>query len=67
MAEERDREGPGPGQAEAAGVRRDVRADTLDTAGVSYTFRQELGEGWTIRCGPLGASEVGVAPNAFVR
>ena len=32
-----------------------------------YSIRQELEGGWTVRFGPLRASEVGVALNAFVR
>jgi hypothetical protein len=46
--------------------RADWHTEALDRAGVSYSFRQELGDGWTIRFGPLKAAEVGAALNAFV-
>ena len=40
--------------------------DELDRAGVPHTFRQELSGGWTLRFGPLPASDVGAALGAFV-
>jgi hypothetical protein len=41
--------------------------DELREVNARYSFRQELEGGWTVRFGPLRASEVGVALNAFVR
>jgi hypothetical protein len=39
----------------------------LDAGGVQYSLRQELGDGWTLRFGPLRAAEVSKALGAFVR
>jgi hypothetical protein len=39
----------------------------LQEGDVPHSFRQELGGGWTLRFGPLSASEVGAALSAFVR
>ncbi len=38
----------------------------LDRQGVRHCFRQELGDGWTLRFGPLRAVEVARAMSAFV-
>jgi hypothetical protein len=35
--------------------------------GVRHSFRQELGDAWTLRFGPLSAAEVGAALKAFVQ
>lgn len=47
------------------------RAETyepiLNETGVRYSLLQELGDGWNLRFGPLTASEVSVALDAFVR
>lgn len=47
--------------------RAECHRKSLDASGVRYSFRQELGGAWTIRFGPLSASEVSVALSAFVR
>jgi hypothetical protein len=39
----------------------------LDDGGVHYSLRQELGDAWTLRFGPLTAAEISVALTAFVR
>lgn len=39
----------------------------LDKAKVEYSFRQELGDAWTLRFGPLTSAEVSSALTAFVR
>lgn len=52
----------------ASGYERAERhTQVLQEAGVRYSFRQELGGGWTLRFGPLSAAEVGTALSAFVR
>lgn len=38
----------------------------LERTGISHSFRQELGGGWTLRFGPLRAVEVARALSAFV-
>lgn len=38
----------------------------LQRRGVTHTFRQELGGGWTLRFGPFRAIDVGAALSAFV-
>jgi hypothetical protein len=38
----------------------------LAERGVPHTFRQELGNGWTLRFGPLSVVEVARALSAFV-
>src|SRR3954447_5746413 len=47
--------------------RADWHTDALREAGVEYSFRQELGDAWTIRFGPLSAAEVSKALTAFVQ
>lgn len=39
----------------------------LERAGVDFSFRQELGGGWTLRFGPLCPGQVSAALSAFVR
>jgi hypothetical protein len=39
----------------------------LERDGVPHSFRQELGGGWTLRFGPLAATEVSRALGVFVR
>ena len=39
----------------------------LEEGHVSFSLRQELGDGWTLRFGPLSAAEIGTALGAFVR
>jgi hypothetical protein len=52
----------------ASGYERAERhTEALDRSGVTYSFRQELGDGWTLRFGPLTAAEVSTALGAFVR
>jgi hypothetical protein len=38
----------------------------LEERGVPHSFRQELGDAWTLRFGPLKATEVSAALSAFV-
>lgn len=38
----------------------------LEAASVRWTLRQELDGGWTLRFGPLSASDVATALRAFV-
>jgi hypothetical protein len=47
--------------------RAERHRESLDASDVRYSFRQELGGAWTIRFGPLSASDVSVALSAFVR
>jgi hypothetical protein len=47
--------------------RAEGHTEVLEQRGVPFSFRQELGGGWTLRFGPLSAAEVGTALNAFVR
>ncbi len=39
----------------------------LQEKDVPHSFRQELGDGWTLRFGPMSAAEVSTAFSAFVR
>lgn len=39
----------------------------LETSGVEFSFRQELGGAWTLRFGPLDAMRVSAALSSFVR
>jgi hypothetical protein len=39
---------------------------SLEPTGVRFSFRQELGDAWTLRFGPLSAQEISVALQAFV-
>lgn len=47
--------------------RAERHSDELENAGVRFSFRQELGDAWTLRFGPLSAAQVSVALAAFVR
>jgi hypothetical protein len=38
----------------------------LRDAGIKFSFIQELAGGWTLRFGPLAATEVSIALSAFV-
>jgi hypothetical protein len=52
----------------ASGYERAERhLSALRESGVSYSFRQELGDAWTIRFGPISASDLSIALTAFVR
>jgi hypothetical protein len=52
----------------ASGYERAERhTDGLQQQGVPFSFRQELGGGWTLRFGPLSAAEIATALQAFVR
>lgn len=46
--------------------RAEAHRDALQGAGIAHSFRQELAGAWTIRFGPLGPEEVGLALNAFI-
>ena len=39
----------------------------LEGAGVTFSFRQELDGGWTLRFGPLRTADIHTALGAFVR
>lgn len=52
----------------ASGYERAERhIGALEASGIRHSFRQELGGAWTLRFGPIGATEVSVALAAFVR
>lgn len=52
----------------ASGYERAERhTEALRASEVRHSFRQELGGAWTLRFGPLTASEVSAALAAFVR
>jgi hypothetical protein len=52
----------------ASGYERAERhTDALKEERVSFSLRQELNGGWTLRFGPLTSAEVGTALGAFVR
>lgn len=55
------------GQGASGYERAEWHREGLDASGARYSFRQELGGAWTIRFGPIGASEVSIALTAFVR
>jgi hypothetical protein len=51
----------------ASGYERAERhLETLLASGIGHSLRQELDGGWTLRFGPLVASEVSTALTAFV-
>ena len=47
--------------------RAEAHIESLNEEGVPHSLRQELGDAWTIRFGPLSAANVGTALSAFVR
>jgi hypothetical protein len=47
--------------------RAESHEDSLKQDRVSYSLRQELGGGWTLRFGPLSAAEVGSALGILIR
>jgi hypothetical protein len=47
--------------------RAELHAQALEQSGVPHSFRQELGDRWTLRFGPLSAADVSAALSAFVR
>lgn len=47
--------------------RAEQHRKALEEGGVPHPFRQELGDAWTLRFGPLSAAEVSTALSAFVR
>jgi hypothetical protein len=47
--------------------RAEAHERALKTSGIPYQLRQELDGGWTLRLGPVPASEVGTAVHAFVQ
>lgn len=48
-------------------TRAETHIHALERAGVVHSFRQELDGGWTLRFGPLRATEIANALGAFVR
>ena len=52
----------------ASGLERAERhSDVLERENVRFSLRQELGDAWTLRFGPLTAHEISLALTAFVR
>jgi hypothetical protein len=52
----------------ATGFERAERHEAaLRKAGITWSLRQELGGGWTLRFGPLKPKEISLALEAFVR
>jgi hypothetical protein len=52
----------------ASGLERAERhSHALGRDNVRYSLRQELGDAWTLRFGPLTAQDVSLALTAFVR
>lgn len=47
--------------------RAEMHSSVLEATGVRFSFRQELGDGWTIRFGPLSPAEVSSALDVFVK
>lgn len=47
--------------------RAELHARALSEGDVPHSFRQELGDAWTLRFGPLSATEVSTALSAFVQ
>lgn len=47
--------------------RAELHATALERSGVPHSFRQELGDAWTLRFGPLRAADVSTALAAFVQ
>jgi hypothetical protein len=47
--------------------RAERHARALEERGVPHSFRQELGNAWTLRFGPLSAADVSAALSAFVQ
>lgn len=46
--------------------RAEAHSALLRESDVRYSLVQELGDGWTLRFGPLSATQVGAAVGAFV-
>lgn len=52
----------------ATGFQRvEAHEQALKAAGIKYQLRQEFQDAWTLRLGPVPASEVGTAVHAFVQ
>jgi hypothetical protein len=47
--------------------RAERHARALEEGGVAHSFRQDLGDAWTLRFGPLSATDVSAALQAFVQ
>jgi len=47
--------------------RATLHTGALEEDGVPHSFRQELGGAWTLRFGPLSATEISAALRAFVQ
>ncbi len=47
--------------------RAELHVRDLEERGVPHSFHQELGDAWTLRFGPLRATEVSAALSAFVQ
>lgn len=46
--------------------RAELHVERLKAAGVRHSFRQELDGGWTLRFGPLTATDIDTALSAFI-
>lgn len=46
--------------------RAEKHVETLNSQSIRHSLRQELDGGWTLRFGPLAASEISMALGAFV-
>jgi hypothetical protein len=46
--------------------RAELHIETLKAKGVRHSLRQELDGGWTLRFGPLTATDIDTALSAFV-
>jgi hypothetical protein len=46
--------------------RMEIHEKALNLSGVRFRMLQELGNGWTLRFGPLSAKEVSIALRSFV-
>jgi hypothetical protein len=53
-------------QGKTGHERAECHEEALRDAGIRFSFVQELGGGWTLRFGPLAATEVSKALSAFV-
>jgi len=47
--------------------RAELHVRDLEERSVPHSFRQELGDAWTLRFGPLRATDVSAALSAFVQ
>jgi hypothetical protein len=53
-------------QGKTGHERAESHRTLLEASGIKFSFRQELGGGWTLRFGPLDAQQVSTALASFV-